>query len=102
MSALPSEVGDFIFNHVVFPPQLPQQEDGASLAMAGDQELLRIVSNEAAGFIETLNESNVISDCQTIVQTLGSLQEIEAETDNIEQILQSSFQKLSEKGEQIS
>lgn len=98
MSALPAETGEFIFNHIVFPPKLPQQEDGASSAMAGNQELLKLVSDEAVGFAEALNQSNVVSDCQKIVHMLESLQKIEAETDSVEQILSNEFEDLSENG----
>ena len=38
---------EFIVNHVILPPKLPQEADGSNISHAAKQDLLRLLSSEA-------------------------------------------------------
>ena len=52
MAMVPSsaESLDFIINHVVLPPKLPQEADDSNTSRPGEQHLLRLLSSEANSY----------------------------------------------------
>lgn len=46
MAGYPPESLDFIINHVILPPKLPQEADAPNISHAAKQRLLRLLSSE--------------------------------------------------------
>lgn len=47
MAPCSEESLDFIVNHVILPPKLPQEADDSNASRAAEQDLLRLLSTEA-------------------------------------------------------
>ena len=87
----PEESLDFIINHVILPPKLPQEADDSNASRAADQHLLRLLSTEVDSYCrQTLQDPHstrpAFSAVWTVVKrmlsrcaTLSSAQYLSAE-----------------------
>ena len=48
MAGRPAESLDFIINHVILPPKLPQEADDSKTSQTAERHLLRLLSSEAS------------------------------------------------------
>lgn len=57
MAAYPGESIDFIINHVILPPKLPQEADDSTASRAAQQHLLRLLSSKADSYCNQYKQS---------------------------------------------
>ena len=70
--ALDSEQSlEFIINHVVLPPKLPQEEDDPMTSRAAEPDLLQLVSSRIDSYCRQLPESTA-SAPWTLIKTMLS------------------------------
>ena len=98
MAEIPLSSIEYIFNHVAFPPRLPQQEENELDILAGDQDMIRVVSDELKDFARKVSPLSVASDCWAIVNGLESIQKIESELEHPKRMLYDQLKKMSEHG----
>ena len=75
MAGGPAESLDFIINHVILPPKLPQKEDDSNISHAAKQYLLRLLSSEADLYrLQIQQHSNgnasAIIEAWTVIKTM--------------------------------
>ena len=75
MAGYPAESLDFIINHVILPPKLPQQEDDSTTSHAAKQHLLRLLRSEADLYYlqiqqNTNSKTSAIREAWGVVKTM--------------------------------
>ena len=77
MAGYPAESLDFIINHVILPPKLPQEADDPNISHAAKQHLLRLLSSEADSYRlqiqqNTNGNASAISEAWDVIKTMLS------------------------------
>ena len=77
MAGYPAESLDFIINHVILPPKLPQEADDPKIAHAAKQHLLRLLSSEADSYRlqiqqNTNGNASAISEAWDVIKNMLS------------------------------
>ena len=67
MAGYPAESLDFIINHVILPPKLPQEADDSNVSHAAKQRLLRLLSSEA-DFYRLQIQQNTNGNASAIIE----------------------------------
>ena len=75
MAGCPAESLDFIINHVILPPKLPQEADDSNVSHAAKQHLLRLLSSEADFYRlqiqqHTNGNASAIIEAWAVIQTM--------------------------------
>lgn len=75
MARYPAESLDFIINHVILPPKLPQAGDDSNISHAAKQHLLRLLRSEADLYYLQIQQStnsnaSAIREAWGVVKTM--------------------------------
>ena len=77
MAGYPAESLDFIINHVILPPKLPQEAEDSTTSHAAKQHLLRLLRSEANLYYlqiqqNTNSNASAIREAWGVVKTMLS------------------------------
>ena len=75
MALYPPECLDFIINHVVLPPKLPQEADDPQTSRAAEQYLLRLLSSKIDSYChqhqrDTHGTKSAINEVWGVIKTM--------------------------------
>ena len=75
MAGCPAESLDFIINHVILPPKLPQEADDSTISHAAKQHLLRLLSSETDFYRlqiqqNTNGNASAVNEAWVVVKTM--------------------------------
>ena len=75
MASYPAGSLDFIINHVILPPKLPQKADDSKISHTAKQHLVRLLSSEADSYRlqiqqNTNGNASAIIEAWTVIKTM--------------------------------
>ena len=75
MATYPVESLDFIINHLILPPKLPQEADETNVSHAAEQRLVRLLSSEADTYRlqlqqDTSGNTQAVSEVWGVIKTM--------------------------------